>query len=157
MGEFDLSSPSRRFNEEEITRDEQARILQIQGQDYRNPSTGLNMEETIRQIVESDEYAQWPDARRGEVLRDTVSRYRRQANIAIRTPSSPHYMPEMIARTGMAKVDREAARNGWSPEQARGRARRYGVAPETFDAVTNFQPTVTGDAGFLNGERPRPE
>lgn len=154
LGEFDLSTPSRRFNDEEITRDEQGRVLAIQGQEYRNPGTGLNMEETLRDIVASDAYASWSDARRGEEIRDTVSRFRKQANVQIRTPSSPHYMPEMIQRTGMAKIGREADRQGWTPEQARGRARRYGLTPEAFDGVMNFQPTVSGNADFLNGESP---
>lgn len=158
LGEFDLSSPSRRFNEEEITREEQGRVLQIQGQEFRNPVTGENMEEALRALVSSPEYATWQDARRGEAMRDIVTRYRRQANVAIRTPTSPHYMPEMIERTGMAKVDREAARNGWTPEQSRGRARRYGVTPETFDTVMSFEPTVSeADAAFLKGESPTSE
>lgn len=154
LGEFDLSTPSRRFNDEEITRDEQGRVLAIQGQEYRNPGTGLNMEETLREIVASDAYATWSDARRGEEIRDTVSQFRKQANVQIRTPSSEHYMPEMIERTGMAKVGREADRQGWTPEQTRGRARRYGLTPEAFDGVMNFQPQVSGDAAFLNGESP---
>ncbi|MFN3558945.1 MAG: hypothetical protein ACK4UQ_06620 [Brevundimonas sp.] len=154
LGEFDLSQPSRRFNEQPITREEQSRVLQIQGQDFRMPSTGLNMEEALRALVESEAYATWPDARRGEAMRDTVSRYRRAANVAIRSPRSEHYMAEMVERTGMAKIGKQQEQNGWTDQQARGRARRYGVAPDTFDTIMSNRQAAT--SGVLNGESPTP-
>lgn len=154
LGEFDLSSPPRRFNEEPITREEQSRVLQIQGQDFRMPNTGMNMEEALRILVESEAYASWPDARRGEAMRDIVSRYRRAANIAIRSPRSEHYMAEMVERTGMAKIGEQQERNGWTDQQARGRARRYGVTPDTFDTLMSNRQAAS--SGVLNGESPTP-
>lgn len=132
--ELDIRPPSARFNGRPVEPEERWRIAEIQGQLWRNPATGLNMEEAVRQLMFSDEYAYWPDAQRANALKELMSWYRTGASWAIRNPNSVFYMPDMVRRTGMEKLEDEAAKHGWDSSSAAARGRRYGLTQEDADA-----------------------
>lgn len=141
--DLDIRPPSGRFNGQPVEPEERWRIAEIQGQLWRNPATGLNMEEAVRQLMFSDEYSYWPDAQRANALKELMSWYRSGASWAIRNPNSEFYMPDMVRRTGTEKLESEAAKHGWDASVAAARGRRYGLTQEDADAwsaILNDEP-----------------
>lgn len=114
---FVLKAPARKFNGQEITREEFSRMLEVQGQVYRAPATGMNMEETVRSLVESPEYDQMAhDLQRGMAIKQIVSAFRTAANAEMRDPVSDLYWPKVAKRTGAAKLVVDAKERGWEEE-----------------------------------------
>ena len=114
---FHLKAPQRKFNGQEITREEFSRMLEVQGQEYRDPATGLNMEEAVRALIESPDYDQMEhDAQRGASIKKIVSAYRAAANAEMRDPASDLYWPKVAKRTGAAKLASDAKERGWEQD-----------------------------------------
>jgi hypothetical protein len=135
--------PPARFNNEKIEPNEQARLLQIQGQEFRDAS-GRNMHESLRELIESDAYLSWADPQRADAITTMVSRYRRGANRAIRAGRyrDDPIIREMVARTGMEQAEDFGERRGLQDHQVQNRARRYGVTANQLDEVLNFEPSL---------------
>lgn len=135
--DFDMSAGSNRFNQQEITAAEQSKIAEIRGQLYRDHH-GLNMEEAALNLIASDRYGEWTDERRGKELKDLVSKYREAADAQIRNPNSEFYMPEMVARTASAQVQKEAADKGLTYSRIRHRARALGMSTEDASRIADI-------------------
>lgn len=131
--------PSARFNEQKITPREHGKLLEYQGQIYRDPINGRNMHEALAGLIQSPPFAQMPDAQRAASIKDTVTRYRRLANASVRSGAVPE-LREMVNRTGGAKANERAVQEGWDGWQTQANARRYGVGAGDINAIMNFQP-----------------
>jgi len=131
--------PQARFNGQKIEPREHSRVLEIQGQVYRNPVTGENMHEALATLIQSQPYSQMSDVQRAQVLKDTVSKYRRLATAAIKRGQYPDLRP-MLDRTGAAEAQEQGQQKGWSDLRVQGKARAYGVTGEALSNVLNFQP-----------------
>jgi hypothetical protein len=129
--------PAARFNGQKITPKEHARVLAIQGQEWRDPSTGLNMHEALAELVNSEDYASYSDPRRAQSIKDTVSRYRRLATAAIKRGDYPDMDP-MLDRTGTAQAQDMGEKKGWEPYRIENKARSYGVSDDALANIMSF-------------------
>lgn len=132
---FDLSKPPRKFNGKDIDFREANRLLEVQGQLVIHPATRANMEDTLRAQVMDPQYAALPDPAKAEVLRKTVSVFREIGTKAVKDPSSPYYMGEMVKRTAIAKYKEEAAKGALTPDKAGKKARSWGLTPDDMGAL----------------------
>jgi hypothetical protein len=138
--DFTLKDPGRNFNGQPTTPKEYNRILEIQGQLYRERRTGMNMEEAATNLIASDRYLQWTDERRAHELKDLVSRFRAEANLSIKNPNSEFYMGEMVKRTATAALQKEVPEKGLVNGRLRHRARVLGLSGEDLNSLqTIFQ------------------
>lgn len=127
LPDFKIDMPDRRYNGQPITSEEYSRLLEIQGQKVLHPITGKNMEETLRDLIKSPEYAEWPELMRADRLKHVISTFRGIANREVRDRTSPNYMGEMVRRTGAARLQKEVGTKNLDPSQAVLKARRYGL------------------------------
>lgn len=130
------SRPARRFNNQKITPREHARVLEIQGQVWRHPATGMNMHEALTELVMSEEYASWGDPQRAATIKKMVSDYGKWSRQAIKRGDYPE-LTEMVNRTGGAEAAETGLEKGWSETQVDNRARRYGVTADGIDAMAD--------------------
>lgn len=128
---FRIGMSPRKMNGGDLTPEEYSRLLEVQGQLYRRQ--GRNMEETLRDLIESDEYRQELPEGRAYRIKRVIERFREGANQEVRRPSSPLFMREAARRTGAVKLRTERRRRGWSEEQALNRALDYGLDPDDPD------------------------
>ncbi len=128
------ANPPARFNGQKITPREAARLLEIQGQEYRSPADGLNMHEALTELVRSDEFAGMADPQRAFEIKRVVSSYRKQATAAIKRGDYPE-LAEMVNRTGSAQAVEFGAERGLEMFQVESRARAYGVTLEGLTAL----------------------
>lgn len=133
LPDFRIEKPDRRFNGAEITPEEHSRLLEVHGQLFVHPHTGMNLEETLRNMVASEDYASWGDREREYRLKKAITTFRTLANRAVRDPRSDLYMAETVRRTAAERLRKEVAQKRLSPAAARSRARFYGYAPEDPD------------------------
>lgn len=132
LGErFRIGASPRQLNGEDLSTAEYSRLLEIQGQGVM--IRGRTMEQSIRHLITTPEYLEAPEARQAELIKREVTRYRTEGTDAARNPRSPFYMGEVAQRTGAARVQREAVIRGWSPAQARAKARSYGADLDQLD------------------------
>lgn len=129
--------PAARFNGQKLTPKEHARVLTLQGQEWRDPSTGMNMHEALAELVESDEYVSYGDPRRAQSIKDTVTRYRRLATAAIKRGDYPD-MDAMLDRTGAKQAQDMGEKKGWEPYRIENKARAYGVSDDALADIMNF-------------------
>lgn len=133
---FSLRLPPRRFQGQEVTREEFSRMLEVQGQLYRDPATGQNMEEAIRALIEDPEYdALAHDSQRARAIRHLVSSYRAYANAAMRDPESDLYWPAVSRRTGAAKLLEDAQERGWAEEDVLSAGSELGLGDEELQQL----------------------
>lgn len=128
LGEqFQIGASPRQMNGQDLSPQEYSRVLEVQGQLLR--LQGRNMEEALRELIRTPayEYAQ-PEGRAYQIKR-VISRYREAGNAAVKNPRSEFYMAEAAKRTGIARLETETRRRGWTSGQALGRARSYGLEP----------------------------
>lgn len=140
QGDPDLvlaTRPAARFNSQKITPKEHARVLTIQGQEYRDPMTGLNMHEALSELVHSGDYANMSDPQRAQQIKDTVSRFRRLANASIKRGDYPDLIP-MLDRTGAAEAKEQGEAKGWEPYRIENKARNYGVSDDALATIMTF-------------------
>ena len=118
--------PARRFNGEKLSAKEYEQVLRVQGQLYRDPDTGLNMEDAVNALINSQDYQTYTWTQRGIAIRKLISDYRSAANAEIKDPDSQFYMEGMVKRTGAERLAK-----GWSPDETDGsiarKAKRYGL------------------------------
>jgi len=126
---FRIGVSPRKMNGEDLTPEEYSRLIETQGQLYRDPSTGRNMEEALRDLITTEDYLQFPAEARAFRVTRLISRYRTRANAAVRDPRSPLFMREAARRTGATKLKSETKRREWSRGQAIGHGRGYGLDP----------------------------
>jgi len=131
--------PPARFNSQKITPREHARVLEIQGQEFRDPATGRNLHETLTDIINSADYADYPDRQRAQTIKDTVSRFRRLATASIKRGDYPD-LAEMVDRTGGTQAREQGEAKGWDGAKIENKARSYGVSSDALADVLNFQP-----------------
>lgn len=129
--------PPARFNGQKISPAEHARLLSIQGQEFRDPWTGLNMHEALSELVSSDDYAGMSDPQRAQQIKDTVTRFRRLANVAIKRGEFPDMAP-MLDRTGGAEALEQGEAKGWDDWRIENKARGYGVSTEEIENLMTF-------------------
>lgn len=122
-------SPARRFQGEKITAKEYQQVLRVQGQLYRDPDTGLNMEEAVTALIHSYDWQTYSWSEKGAVIRKLISDYRSAANAEIRDPDSPYYMEGMVKRVGAQRFAKAAMPDDTDAAVNR-RARRYGLTEE---------------------------
>jgi len=120
----------RKMNGGDLTPEEYSRLIETQGQLYRDPSTGRNMEEALRHLITTEDYLQSPPEARAFDVTRLISRYRERANAAVRNPRSPLFMREAARRTGAARLESEAKARRLSRGQAMRRSWDYGLDPE---------------------------
>lgn len=125
--ELALTKPPRRFNGERLEPEEYAHMLEVQGQLWRHPRTGMNMEEAVRDLIQTDEYRAYGDDHRAFVVRQLVSKYRTLANRAMRNPASEFYWGDTVRRTASAAIRKEVARKGLTGRRAVRRAEHLGM------------------------------
>jgi len=136
--DFTLKPASRSFNGRPITPEEYSRVLEVQGQLFRNPRTGLNMEEAALSLIASPRYAQMGDLQRAHELKALVTQYREAANAAIKNPRSAYYMPDMVRRTATEKVTQEAQEKGLRGARMYHRARVLGMTSEDMQKLKDL-------------------
>lgn len=128
---FRIGMPPRKMNGGDLTPEEYSRLLEVQGQLYRRQ--GLNMEETLRDLIGRPEYLEdFPEGRAYRIKR-VIERFREGANREVRRPSSPLFMREAARRTGADRLRTERRRRGWSEDYALSRALDYGLDPSDPD------------------------
>jgi hypothetical protein len=125
--DLSLTRPSRAFNGERLEPAEYSRMLEVQGQLWRHPRTGMNMEEAVRDLVATDDYAGWTDDHRAYEIKAMIASYRTLAGRAMRNPASEFYLPDMVKRTATARLRKEASTKALSPRQAARRAQHLGL------------------------------
>lgn len=126
--------PNARFNGQKITPREHSRVLEIQGQEWRHPVTGLNMNEALAELIQSVEYADYEDAQRAGEIKNVISDYGKWARASIKRGDYPE-LTEMLDRTGAAEATKQGAVRGWSDGQVERKAQAYGVTAEGLDAL----------------------
>jgi len=126
--DLSLARPPRTFNGERIEPQEYARVLEIQGQLWRHPRTGMNMEEAVRDLVQTDEYKSWPDEQRAQTVKELMSKYRTLANRAMKDPRSEFYLGDVVKRTASAALRKEVKAKGLSDRRALHRAKHMGLS-----------------------------
>lgn len=136
--DFTLKPAQRRFNNQPVSDKEYSRVLEVQGQLYRDKRTGLNMEEAAVELIASPEYGEWSDAMRAYELKDLVTKYREEANAEIRDSRSEFYMDEMVRRTAKAQLTTEVPQKGLHGGKLRKRARTLGMPAEDLQALENI-------------------
>ncbi len=134
LGEqFQIGATPRQMNGQDLDTGEYSRLLEVQGQLLR--MQGRNMEEALRELIQSPEYqGGFPEGRAYQIKR-TISRYREAGNSAVRNPRSEFYMAEPAKRTGLRRLETETRQRGWSRGQAMGRARSWGMELDDPDIV----------------------
>jgi hypothetical protein len=125
--------PARRFNDEPISGKEYQTLLRLQGQYYRDPDTGLNMEEALNQLIRSKAYADYTWQQKGIAVREMINDYRSAANLEIKNPESPFYMEEMVKRTGA-----DALAKMWKPDDTEDDFYRRGYRKGFSDEELNI-------------------
>lgn len=133
------SRPQARFNGQKITPREHARVLAIQGQEWRHPVTDLNMHEALTELIMSADYADWPDARRAAEIKSMVSDYGRWSRNAIKRGDYPE-LADMLDRTGAAEAIEQGEAKGWNDWQIENKARGYGVTAEGLGELMGSLP-----------------
>lgn len=115
---------------------EHSRLMEIQGQLYRDRRTGRNMEEALRHLITTPEYRDADAPYRAAQIKKVVSDYRADGKEAALDPRSPFYMRELARRTGPERLKRYAEQRGMSLDRAfarRGRA--YGLTEADMDKL----------------------
>lgn len=137
-GGFRIAPAPRKFNGQDLDPVEYGHMVEVQGQLFIDPDTGLNMEQAIRGIIASPEYAALQfDEQRAEVLKKTVSWYRKAATAAMHDPASPHYWAGVTTRTGVERLREEVRRKGLDFEAAASRAEALGVPEDALTALSD--------------------
>lgn len=126
--DLSLARPPRTFNGERVEPEEYARILEIQGQLWRHPRTGMNMEEAVRDLLKTDEYQSWPDEQRAQTVKELMSKYRKLANRDMKDPDSEFYQGDLAKRTGIAALRKEMRSKGLSDRRALSRGTHMGLS-----------------------------
>ncbi|ATC32509.1 hypothetical protein CA606_09195 [Caulobacter vibrioides] len=135
--DLSLAKPSRRFNGERLEPEEYAHLLEVQGQLWRHPRTGMNMEKAVRDLIQTDEYQGYGDDHRAFLVHQVVSKYRKLANRALKDPDSEFYWRETARRTASAAIRKEVSRKGLSRQRAVRRAENLGMT--RVDAVAEIE------------------
>lgn len=133
------TQPPARFNGQKITPREHARLLEIHGQEFRSNATGLTMHEALTELLGTQDYINMADPQRAREIKKLVSRYRKQANSAIKRGDYPE-LDDMVDRTGLAEAIDYGEERGFDAYQIEGRSRRYGVDADAAQSLLNFQP-----------------
>jgi hypothetical protein len=79
---FDIGKPSRSFHGVRLTSAQYSRFLQLRGQEVTK-STGLTLEQSLRELIKLPEYQALPRAGRVQAMRDEMRGYTDQASIAL--------------------------------------------------------------------------
>lgn len=131
------SRPQARFNGQKMTPREHNRVLEIQGQVWRHPVSGLNMHETLTELIESPAYADMGDPQRATEIKKVVSQFGKWTRAAIKRGEYPE-LAEMVNRTGGAEAIEMGEAKGWEDWQVQNKARGYGVTNDALDAMFDF-------------------
>lgn len=126
--EFRIGATPRKMNGEDLTPAEYSRLLEVQGQLLQ--VQGVNMEGALRSLIASPDYKSAAPEGQAYQVKRIISRYRERANSAVKDPRSEFYMADTARRTGARRLEAETRRRGWTPSQAAGRARSYGLQPD---------------------------
>lgn len=126
--DLSIARPPRTFNGERVEPEEYGRILEIQGQLWRHPRTGMNMEEAVRDLMKTDEYRSWPDEQRAQTVKELMSKYRKLANRDMKDPDSQFYQGELAKRTGIVALRKEMRSKGLSDRRALSRGTHMGLS-----------------------------
>lgn len=129
LPDFNIDMPNRRYNEGKIDSREYSQLLETQGQKTIHPVTGMNMEQSLRALIGSPEYAEMVDREREYRLKKTISTFRSLGNRQVRDRASPNFMEDMVKRTGAERLKAESSKRGWDPSQATQKAQSYGLQP----------------------------
>ena len=129
MPDFKIDVPDRSFNGSDLKSAEYSKLLEVQGQKVKHPVTGMNMEESLRAMIQSPTYADMGNEERAYRLKKVITTFRLLGKRSIMDPNSPNYMGEMVRRTAVKAAEVDAKKKGLSPDQAAQRAGRYGLRP----------------------------
>jgi hypothetical protein len=80
---FDIGKPSRSFHGVKLTSAQYNRFLELRGQVVQSPSTGLNLESGLREMIKLPEYQVLPRPGRIQAMRDMIEQYRKPAEIQL--------------------------------------------------------------------------
>lgn len=128
---FDFRMPRRRLEGVELTAQQYSRLLELQGQLVRDPATGLNMEDALRQLVTSAEYQDLlTDEAKLSRVKKLASRYRQEGRRALLNPGSPNVNKELGVAVATAKVEAKARAAGLPEEEIE---RRKEQVAKAFD------------------------
>lgn len=141
---FALEKPNRKFNDKDIDFREYNRLLEVQGQLVIHPATRANMEDTLRAQVTDPGYAAMTDPQKAAILKKTVSVFREIGTKAVKDPSSPYYMEEMVRRTARERLLEVNRATPLSPAMAARRARGYGLDLSTSDPTDSDLQALRG-------------
>lgn len=112
----------------DMTPAEYSHLLEVQGQLYRR--RGLNMEETLRQLIASPDYLNaYPEGREHQIKR-VIERFREEGRRAVSNPRSEFYLGTWARRNGLVKWKDRARSRNWSSDQAWGRVAEFGLSPD---------------------------
>jgi hypothetical protein len=119
-----------------LTAEEHNRLIEIQGQLYRNPRNGRNMEEALRHLITTPVYTDADPSYRETLISRVISDYREDGKKAAFNPDSDHYMRDLVERTSPRRLAGLARTRGWDASTAmRERGRSYGLTPEDTEAL----------------------
>ncbi len=130
LAEIAVENPSFRIGmtpRGDMSPQEYSRLLEVQGQLYRERGTGMNMEERLRDLVSTPDFRNSPPEAREYQVKRIIERFRTLANRAVRDPRSEFYMAEYAKRTGLRDLEKRAKARGWSADQTLANATRYGL------------------------------
>lgn len=137
--------PDRKFLGRDITSREYERLVQVQGQLYRDPITGLNMEQAVALHMASDDYEAMNWDQKGEGVRAIISDYRSAANLEVRDPDSPLYMRGMVRRVGGERLNQDR-QNFNDTYDALIKGRKYGLSDEDVMSVLDNATAFKGES-----------
>ncbi len=119
-----------------LTAEEHNRLIEIQGQLYRNPRNGRNMEEALRHLIDTPVYTGADPSYRETLIRRVISDYREDGKKAAFNPNSDHYMRDLVERTSPQRLAGLARSRGWDASTAvRQRGRSFGLTPDDTEAL----------------------
>lgn len=119
-----------------LTAEEHNRLIEIQGQLYRNPRNGRNMEEALRHLIDTPAYVEADPGYRETLLKRVISDYREDGKKAAFNPNSGHYMRDLVERTSPQRLAGLARSRGWTADTAmRHRGRSFGLTPDDTEAL----------------------
>lgn len=119
----------------ELTPAEADRLLWIQAHGYRDPRTKRNLTETLATMDRRLDYQTSDEAGRAALRHWMRERFRRRALAAATEPNSAHYMRDTVQRAACLRLDREAATQGLTIQDARRRSRHYALKRWDADVI----------------------
>lgn len=112
-----------------LSPEDYSRLLEVQGQLYRDPRTGRNMEETLRDLVQQPDYLADHLPSRTYRVRQVISRFREAGRRAAADARSSHHIPAVRHQQQVRRLEGVARRQRLSQSELMERALRFEVDP----------------------------